>query len=423
MTTRMILMSAAGASGGPSGYYYEMTTQAQYYEPYFTGVQPTSNGWLVSGERPNDIRFTMALSSTGDTTSYKTDSLNITSVIPSMNKGGSSLLSNNTVPAWLRSGYNRLAFISNSPAYVGTPATSFVPSFANLGGIMGIDYSNNNIFSWGYYSDGESQNYIYVGAISATSGTTVWAKRYDISPWTYPDTALIRPGDSTNVWITTAYGSNIALMRLDRTTGAATTGFYFSGVTTNNATPGFVSDPSGNLYISTYNGQIFRINTSNTLDWAYSFGDASTGTNFGYTHMCYYDGYLYAIGSQHPNGNYLVKINPSNATIVWAIKISSPLYGCSGISASANGIMIFGQNGDFNGYKKAYLLNYPLTAGILGTKGLFTFSEMSVSMSSIPLTINTTGTPTLTSIGAPGSSSYPSSLGESTSITNGKVVI
>lgn len=410
-------LSAAG------GYYYKISTQEQYYTPVFTGVQPLSSGWLINGYRPNTERFAATLDTAGNLINYRQDSQSNFFNIGTMARGGSAVLSSDNVPAWL-SGVDRLAFISTTPSYVGTPGGR-LDNIAGGLSVLGIDSSNNRVISQGSYSDGEFTNYGYIGATNAATGAGVWVRRYNINgnSWTYPNAALIRPGDSTNVWIAAGYSDKIGYMRLTRASGAETTGFFVSGATTNNIAAGFVSDPSGNLYTGTYNGQIWRMNTSNTLDWARVYSDSASGQNFGYTHICFFDGFLYAIGSQHPNGNYLVRINPSDGTIDWAIKISSPLYGCSGISASANGIMVVGSDSGSSGFGSTYLLNYPLTGGITGTKGEFVFSNMTVNTSSLSLTVNSVSGPSTTSQANPSATTYTSSLNAATSIIGNKTTI
>lgn len=406
------------------GYYYKISTIDQYYQPQFTGVQPLSSGWMTSGYRGNGNRFAATLDSAGNLSNYAEDSSNYFFDIRTMSQGGPRLLSTGFIPAWITSGQDKLAFISTTPSYNGVPGGKIVPAFASVGVVLGIDYDNNYVISNGSYSDGESINYGYIAATNATTRAGVWVKRYNIgSPWNYSGPALVRPGDTTNVWVQIGYDSFVGYALFNRSTGARTASYYVSGASTNNAALGFVTDPSGNLYTGTYNGQIWRMNTSNTIDWGRVYSDAANSQNFGYTYLSYYDGYLYFFSSQHPNGNYIGRINPSDGSIDWAIKITQPLYAGSGISVSANGIMVVGADNNSSGFQAAYLLNYPLTGGITGTKGDFIFSNMTVSSSSLSLTVNSTTGPTLTDQSAPASSTYPSSLNASSSILGSKVVI
>lgn len=411
-----VRLSAAG------GYYYVMATETQYYQPQFNGVQPLSSGWMVDVTRPNDVRAKAILDSAGNLLSYRQDSSAITSPIDSMNRGGAAVFSGGVVPSWLGSGQDKLAFISSTPSYTGTPGNKWSGPPIGLR-VLGIDYGANTVFSHGFYTDYE---YVYQPAIAsenATSGTSNWVQRWNLSTWEYPQAALIRPGDATNVWVLMGRASSCAILPFNKSTGAVGTGYAFSGASLGNSPPSFVADPSGNLYIGTTNGQIFKVNTSNTVDWAFVLSDSATGQNFGYTHMCYYDGYLYAIGSQHPNGNYLTRINPSDGSIDWAVKISTPLYGCAGVSASANGIMVVGDDNNSSGYKKSYLLNYPLAGGIIGAKGDFVFSNMTINRGTLSLTSTSVSGPALTSLSNPGTTSYSSSLNTATSIIGSKFVI
>lgn len=406
------------------GYYYKISTITQYYQPQFNGVQPISSGWMLSGYRGNGERFVATLDSAGNLVNYTQDTNNYPVQLNSMAQGGPRLLSTGNFPTLVLGGANKIGFISTTPSYAGTPGGSIVPGFASLGSLMGIDYANNYAISNGSYNDGEFINYGYIGVTNASTGAGVWVKRYNIGgSWNYSNMALIRPGDTTNFWVQIGYGSFVGYALFDRTSGAISSGYYVTGATTNNAAAGFVSDPSGNLYTGTYNGQIWRMNTSNTIDWAFVYSDSSTGQNFGYTYICYYDGYLYFIGTQHPNGNYVGRINTSNGNVDWAIKMTTPLYGCFGISASANGIMIIGNDNNSSGYQATYVLNYPLTGGITGAKGDFVFSNMTVSASSLSLTVNSAAGPSLTTESAPAASTYPSSLTTNTSILGSKVVI
>ena len=415
-------LSAAG------GYYYKISTIDRYYQPQFTGVQPLSSGpaWMISGYRGNGERFAATLDSAGNLVGYKQDNSNFFFQLYTMAKGGGTQLSTGFIPAWITSGQDRLAFISDTPiSYNGAAGGKFVPAYANIGDLVGIDYDNNYVYSYGFYYS-ESAYYLWLAATNASTRAGVWVQRYNIGTWGFPNAALIRPGDTTNVWIQIGYNagsSSVGYASFNRSTGARTGGYYVTGASTNNTAAGFVSDPSGNLYTGTFNGQIWRMNTSNTIDWAFYYADSATSQGFGYSFICYYDGYIYFISTQHPNGNYVGRINASNGSVDWAIKITQPFYGCFGISANANGIMVIGSDNDSNGFKATYLLNYPLTGGITGTKGDFVFSNMTVSASPLSLTVNSVTGPSLTSQGAPAASTYTSSLVNATSILGSKVVI
>jgi len=216
---------------------------------------------------------------------------------------------------------------------------------------------------------------------------------------------------------------NMGYLVLDRATGAAVAGYELSNNTMSNTTNSMIQDASGNMYISGNNGHIVRISTSNTTDWAKVYN--YNGQNFGYIHMCYYNGYIYGTGSQHGNGNYLYKMNPSDGTFVWFINISNSstgFYGIYGISASADGIAVVGNGPGANGNEKTYLLNYPLDAGITGTYGDFTFTSASASASSISAAFTSVSTPSLSNSSVTsGTSSYSSSLSTASSVWNSKV--
>lgn len=404
-----VRLSAAG------GYYYSISTITQYYQPQILAVQPISTGWIVSGQRPNTERFTFTLGPTGTLLSYKQDSSNYSTTVRSMNQGGPAAFSTDDVPVQFGGGVDIFGFISSTPNYTGTPG-KFANSLSNYQ-IMGIDYSANRLFSTAYYDDG-TNIYPYIGSSNYSAGTTNWVRRWTYSPWGFAYIALIRPGDTTNVLISSTRndgsGSKLGVIKIDKSTPAVNGAYRFSSISGDALS--FITDPSGNLYFGTYNGQIARVNTSDTVDWAYTYWDSATLQNFGYTHVCFYDGYLYAIGSQHPNGNYLTRINPSDGSVEWAIKITAPFYGCYGISASQNGIMVPGEDSNSSGYKTTYLLNYPLAGGIIGTKGAFTFANMTLGRFSISTTFDSATGPTLSTQSAGSASSYSSSLSTATSI-------
>ena len=396
-----------------SGYYYSIPTLTAYSQPLFTGVQPISTGWIVSGYRSTDY-FNVTLGPTGALLSYKQDSLNYFSSVSSMHRGGASAFSTDAVPVYFGNGIDKFGFIDNSPSYTGTPG-NIANGLINYS-ILGIDYSANRFFSTATYNDG-TYDYAYIASSNYSAGTTNWVRRWNVaSPWKYPTVALIRNGDSTNVLVAAQYNSTFGAIKFNKSTAAVSSAYAFSSTALGVHPLSFISDPSGNLYFGTQNGQIIRVNTSDTVDWAYEYSDSSSGQNFGYTYVCYYDGYLYAIGTSHSNGNYLTKINPANGSVVWATKITGALYNCYGISASANGIMVVGENLASGGYSTAYLLNYPLAGGFTGVNGDFTFTNMTVNLSSVTTTFDSVSGPTTSVVTAGSTSTYTSSLNTATSI-------
>jgi hypothetical protein len=412
-------VAAGKGPGGPSGYYYRIDPEAQYYTGNFQASQPApGGGWILQGYRGNGNRFIATLGTTGTVTAFKTDSNNSLIGFSSMSGFGQFTSSDDRLVHTHEQ--SKIGFTSKSGLTYTTPLLNGSVS----GIVMGVDDANNRVY-FNYNTGGGYQPTICrIISRNASTGAVVWAKEFTSSnnSWYYPDKAIIRSGDTGNVWVQISR-SSIGFLVLDRATGAFVNGYEFSNATMSNAALSMIQDPSGNMYISGYNGHIARVNTSNTTDWAkvYSFN----GQGFGYTHICYYDGYIYGTGSQHSNGNFLFKLNPSDGTLVWFINMpnsSNGFYGITGVSAGPDGIGVVGTSAGAGGFEKSWFLNYPLDAGITGTYGDMTFASGSASGSSISASFTTVGTPNLSNASVTsGTASYGSSINTATSIFNSKV--
>lgn len=410
-------VAAGKGPGGPSGYYYRIDPEAQYYTGQLRASQPAPDGgWILSGYRGNGNRFIAKLSTTGTVTAFKTDSY-----LPdfsSMSGFGQFTSSDDRlVHTYVQS---KIGFTSKSSLTYTSPLLN-----GSVGGIvMGVHDASNRVY-FSYSTGGGYQPTIQrIISRNASTGAVDWAKEFTVggNNWYWPDKALVRANDTDNVWVQISRNT-IGFVVLNRSTGATVGSWELSNATMSNVALSMIQDPSGNMYISGYNGHIARVSTSNTTDWAkaYSF----SGQSFGYTHICYYNGYIYGTGSQHPNGNYLFKINPSDGTFVWFINMpnaSNGFYGITGISAGPDGIGVVGNSASAGGFEKTWFLNYPLDAGITGTYGDMTFASGSGGGDGISATFSSQTNPTFSNSSVTsGTTSYTSSLNTATSIFNSKV--
>lgn len=421
MTARNILMSAAG-NGGPSGYYYYLTPSAAYYAKRFQGIQPLSSGWMISGNNyiGTTVKyFVLTLNAVGQVLNYREDSSYGYSNIGGMHLGGSKVLSGDVVP--MSQGINTLiGCVNSTPAYTNTPSQVF-PSYASPN-LQCVDVSTSTSFSSSQYNyDPEyGGTYYYYGASNAVNGTVNWVKRIDSGPWSYPFAATMRANDATNVWFSVqnnnaSYGG---LLAFNKTTGVISSAFTMTGQPCGISA---FSDESGNLYLGSYNGDLTKISTSNTVLWSKRYFDQSTSQNYGYMQACFYDNAIYVVAGNHPNGVYLSKISPSDGSVIWSVKFPA-LYSTSSISVSQNGIMFAAIDNNGSGLEKSFLINYPLVGGIFGTFGILTLSTMTTAVIDHSVTIQTASGPNLTSLSG-STTTYQSSLGTATNPLSTKVTI
>lgn len=400
-----------GTSSGPSGYYYKLSPSVQYYGVAFGGIQPITSGWLVSGSKGNDERFVMKLDTTGTLTSYKRSSNGSDVHIGTMSDRG---YFSSGIHATTHNNVS-VGFMDNDLNYVGY--TGGVFNALGQPTPAGIDDASNTVFST-YYNTNNTK--CYISSTNVSSGTSNWGRGWPIGTWSWPGKALIRAGDTSVVTLQIAFNDMSGFVRFNKSTGNLESAHYFSNSALGNTARSFISDSSGFLYLSSLNGQIVCANASNEVVWANTyFGIA--GQNFGYIHMCLYDGFLYVFAAMHYNGSYLAKINPADGTAVWGTNISAPLYSGTGISVSANGIMITGNDDNSYGWQNAYLLNYPLDGGLFGTKGDFTFSNLNVSRMAFSTTLSSTTGPTLEQVSGTGPTSYGALLNTAPSIVGSKI--
>jgi len=188
---------ATNKAGGPSGYYYRIDPEAQYYTGSFQAVQPLSGGgWVVQGYRGNGNRFVAKLGTTGDITTYKNDSGSNLIGFSSMSGFGQFTSSDDRlVHTHLQS---NIGFTSKSDLTYTSPKLT-----GSTGGIvLGVDDTNNRVY-FNYNTGGGYQPLICrLISRNASTGAVVWAKEFTggSNNWYYPEKALIRSGDTDNVW-------------------------------------------------------------------------------------------------------------------------------------------------------------------------------------------------------------------------------
>ena len=93
-----------------------------------------------------------------------------------------------------------------------------------------------------------------------------------------------------------------------------------------------------------------------------------------------------------------MKINPSDGSVVWSVKMNSTfLNTASGISVTANGVVVIGKNNDSPAY--GVIFNYPIAGGVSGSynSGALVLTTATVSASSTVVTITNPGYPSISS--------------------------
>lgn len=401
---------AANAAGGPSGYYYKMSTVTQYYAPSFGGTRPLAGGgWVIAGSRPNDIRFIATLASNGVLTSYKqTSPVGFLPEIHSMSVRNQFADGRMSVAL-----YDKIGYISTSQSYTGTPCKLAQPS-----GIMCNDDATNVVFAAYSTGGGYSPREYHVNAINS-SGSTYWVKKWGGSGYEFgggPGRAFIRPGDTTNMWVNVATGNSVSLWLFDKSTGIVNGAYSLTNQTIGTGMTSVITDPSGNIYFSNNVGKILRVNANNTYAWGFIYAQGAQA--FDTTHICFYNGYIYGLA----RGTYLFKLNPANGSLVWLINITGGFNGYN-ISAGPDGIMTSGGGGGGSGFESTYLLNYPLDAGILGTRGALSFAVGSASLTAISGYFETTAIPALQNSVVAWPNTYTESLVNSSSLMGSKTTI
>ena len=398
-----------------SGWYYVLTAQQQYYTPQVGGVQPLSTGgWMLSVAAFSGTTaqsYILVTDTTGTITTSKYKSSPATFAYFG-NKGNASTFPGDTVPHLTQGTGGVMTPIDSSVAISGTPAVHNPPYYSSLAPVAGSP-SNYQYFASSSYTYNPEQGFAYMNVGGTNFQTnTRWAKQYTYAggTWGYIRSGVCKANDPDYLYVAvqiTAPGNSTGILKYDRVQGDIVAGYYVNGFSGGETS--VISDPSGNMYLSNTSGRLIRISADLTsVQWykSYSVG----AQNFGYLHAAYYDGYIYMAGSQHPNGNYIAKINPANGDVIWGITINNSfLYGIDGISVGPNGVVVSGLNDDFSsGFRKSAILNYPLSGGLYGNfnSGTLVIAAATVNASSLTASMSTLSTPAFVALGTAAGSTF-----------------
>jgi hypothetical protein len=382
-------------------YYYSLALVDENYSPVFQNpVVFSGGGWAFAGRRDSpsagasNKRFIVTLNSLGNVTNYVQDS-----------GGGPQpylgfLLSNGNYAFNYQS---TVGYISPSLSYTGTRKVPANPTSS----VSPIAADGNNIYVNGVYDDGTS-TWINLASMNADT-TTNWTKRFAANggSWSSAKFVVVRPNDATNVLVVGKFNSKLGAFLLNKSTAAVSSGIGYSTTQFDNVNAAF-SDSSGNVYIGSTSGSLMKINSSNSIVWQYTYTKTTTGSNFGYMDGAFYNNKIYFTGSQHPDGFYLVRIDPNTGDVEWSVEINnSAFYSGTGIAAGPDGLLICGNN---NPNTNAYVLNYPLAGGVYGTYGAFSFSTLGVTKTNPGGSFSAQSAPSLTNIYDGNTSTYGTSL-------------
>lgn len=383
-----------------SGWYYFMAPSAGN-GPRVRGMQPISNGNLLGTMNVGNSNYAFALNTTGAVVSCTVVST-YGLFIGFMNEGNAHAFANDNIPMFYKFDTKGIARLATDATLI-QPITWSVNQGDDLylGGSSPSTYqayyNRANLFNseYGYYY----QNWVMLNFANNTAVTKYYAQQGQDNYWgRFLDGMSLT--DSTWSYALVSWSgspSGSGLMKFNKTTGAldGSNGFHIGGMA---GAFGFVSDPSGNMYISAQTGgRIARINSSITaVNWCNGYSESgATGSD---TYIAYYDGYLYAVQDQRSStGTLLMKLNPSNGSVVWSVRINNTfLLRVDGISVTANGIVVSGRNNAATPY--GVILNYPIAGGLFGSfnSGELVITSVTASASAVSSTITNPGYPSFT---------------------------
>lgn len=397
------IQSFYGTSNVSGWYYFIPPTSGTEVSLY--GIQPLSNGSLLGTiRRLVNSHFVYVLNTTGAVSFCTTPSGEYPLYVGTMNEGNSHTFSNDTIPMFYRFTTKGVARVSANGSLI-QPITWGVNMSEDLY-LGGVSAST----SQAYYNrsqliDPESgandQYWVMLDFVNNTSVSKYWRKQSQDNFWTGFMEGLSLTDATWSYAVTgwTGNPSGSAIMQFNKTTGAlnGSNGYHISGMA---GATGFVSDPSGNMYMSCQtSGRIVKLNSSITsVLWCKSYSESgSIGTD---TYIAYYGDYLYAVQDQrNSTGTLLMRINPSDGSVVWSVRINNSfIQRVSGITVTANGVIVLGRNNASPRY--GAIFNYPIAGGVFGSfnAGELVLTSVTASASNVSATITNPAYPSFSTV-------------------------
>jgi hypothetical protein len=379
-----------------SGWYYFIAPTSGT-EVQLNGIQPLSTGSLIGSlRRLGNSQFVYVLNTTGAVsfcTSPSGGSGEYPIFLGTMNDGNGHAFANDTVPMFYKIETRGIARLSSNGSLIQSVVHGVnLNSDAFLGGVSASTSQAYCVRS--QLIDPETgandQHWVMLDFVNNTVVSKYWRQQSQDNFWT-----AFREGlsltDATwcfqvNGWTGNPAGG--AIMQFNKTTGAlnGSNGYHLSGM---NTPWGFVSDPSGNMYMSSNAGKICKMNSTITsISWSKQYSES--GVTSSDTYIAYYDGFLYAVQDQrNSTGTLLMRINPSNGDVVWSVRINNSfIQRVTGITVTANGIIVLGRTQDAP--RNGAIFNYPIAGGVFGSFNAGQLVLTSVTASASNVTVNIT---------------------------------
>lgn len=400
------IQSFYGTSNVSGWYYFIPPTSGT--EVSFYGIQPLSNGSLVGTlRRLGNSQFMYVLNTTGAVSFCTTPSGEYPMYIGTMNDGNSHTFSNDTVPFYYQFDTRGVARVAtdgsliqpitwavnmSSPLYLGGVSASTSQAYYTRSQLIDPETGAND------------QYWVMLDFVNNTAVSKYWRQQGQDNYWTAFLEGLSLT-DATwcyqvNGWTGNPAGG--AIMQFNKTTGAlnGSNGYHLSGM---NTPFGFVSDPSGNMYMSSNAGKICKMNSTITsISWSKQYSES--GVTSSDTYIAYYDGFLYAVQDQrNSTGTLLMRINPSDGSVVWSVRINNSfIQRVSGITVTANGVIVLGRNNASPRY--GAIFNYPIAGGVFGSfnAGQLVLTSVTASASNVTVNITNPSYPSFTTTTARG---------------------